>query len=219
PRVRAGSRCSISTTRCVPAAAPTRRYGRTARTTATTARTSSANSWRTRCAKPPRNAHSQRADSRAVFVARRVGLALLVVAVTAVAGCGGATRAATVAKSKPRPERIAPTTTAPTTTVPVRSSITEIPSPPEADGEAFRWYEHPAGDGPHVVLAVRRTGDLRPHPAVLLADTSGGFNLDYLVFADELVGRGFDVVVGCLYTAPEPLDPESGRIPCADAPL
>jgi dienelactone hydrolase len=52
---------------------------------------------------------------------------------------------------------------------------------------------------------------------VLLADTSGGFNRDYLVFADELVARGLDVAVGCLYVATSANDPESRRVPCVDA--
>ena len=77
----------------------------------------------------------------------------------------------------------------------------------------------PAGAGPHVLLAVRRSGVTGPHPAILLPDTSGGFNLDYLAFGDALVARGFDVAVGCLFTAPDVLAPESGRIPCAEAPL
>jgi alpha-beta hydrolase superfamily lysophospholipase len=70
-----------------------------------------------------------------------------------------------------------------------------------------------------MLLAVRRSAVVGRHPAILLPDTSGGLNLDYLAFGDALVARGFDVAVGCLFTAPDVLAPESGRIPCADAPL
>jgi alpha-beta hydrolase superfamily lysophospholipase len=84
--------------------------------------------------------------------------------------------------------------------------------------EGFRWYLHPNGARPSVLLATKRSTAPVPHPAMLLVDTSGGFNRDYLLFADELVARGLDVAVGCLYAPTTALDAESRRIPCADAP-
>ncbi|HXY91022.1 MAG TPA: prolyl oligopeptidase family serine peptidase, partial [Acidimicrobiia bacterium] len=117
----------------------------------------------------------------------------------------------------PRPTA-APTTIATTTTAPP-VQITAVPPPPNTGEPGYQWYVHPAGDGQHILLAVRRAAPTKRHPAVVLDDTSGGFNLDYLTFADELVAHGFDVVVGCLYSPPLPLDPAGRRIPCADAPM
>jgi dienelactone hydrolase len=102
------------------------------------------------------------------------------------------------------------------------STVPEIPTPAGVTDEPdYHWYTYPAStaDAPHYLLAVKRSPAPSPHPALLLPDTSGGFNRDYLVFADELAARGVDVAVACLYTAPEPLDPSGTRVPCPDAPL
>lgn len=104
----------------------------------------------------------------------------------------------------------------PTTTTTPR--VTEVPRPEGVTEEGYRWYLRPNGEGPHVLLAVRRSAAPAPHPTVLLVDTSGGFNRDYLGFGDELVARGLDVAVGCLYAATADFDPENRRVPCADAP-
>jgi len=100
------------------------------------------------------------------------------------------------------------------------TTVPEIPLPEGVTGEPdYHWYQWPTTPGtPHVLLAVKRSTAPSPHPAVLLPDTSGGFNRDYLVFADELAARGVDVAVACMYSAPDPLDPAGTRIPCADAP-
>jgi dienelactone hydrolase len=131
---------------------------------------------------------------------------------------GDGTRAARAPATAP--PATTPPATVPTTTVPVTlPPVTEIPRPADVGEENFRWYVHDLGGGTQLLLAVRRSAETRRHPAVLLPDTSGGFNLDYLDFANELVARGFDVAVGCLFTSPDVLDPQSRRIPCATAPL
>jgi dienelactone hydrolase len=102
------------------------------------------------------------------------------------------------------------------------STVAEIPTPAGVTDESdYHWYTDPASspDVSPFLLAVKRSPAASPHPTVLSVDTSGGLNLDYLVFADELAARGVDVAVACLYNAPDPLDPATRRIPCADAPL
>jgi len=137
----------------------------------------------------------------------RVGVRWWLVVATLVALLAG------VAAKPPRPTT---TTSAPTTTTTPR--VAEVAPPDGVTEEGFRWYVHPNGAGPHVLLATKRSTAPAPHPAMLLVDTSGGFNRDYLGFADELVARGLDVAVGCLYTATTDNDPENRRVPCADAP-
>jgi dienelactone hydrolase len=110
------------------------------------------------------------------------------------------------------------TTTAPAPTTTTTPRVSEIARPDGVTEEGYRWYVHPSGAGPHVLLAVRRSATAARHPAIMLVDTSGGFNRDYLAFADELVAHGFDAAVGCLYTATTDNDPEQRRVPCADAP-
>jgi dienelactone hydrolase len=157
-------------------------------------------------------------------VSRRTScLAVAVVAtIAALSACSGSMTSATPHRdTRSRSATTAPPSTVPptTTTVLTLPSVTEVLVPTAAAGDGYRWYVYPVGGGPNVMLAVRRNGAPGTRPAVLVDDTSGGFNLDYLDFADELVARGFDVVVGCLYTPPDPLDQGGGRIPCADAPL
>lgn len=144
---------------------------------------------------------------------RALGAALA--ACLALSACAGAHDDRAARRATPS-TRAATTSPATTTTLP---DIAEIPRPPDVGDDTFRWFMIPAAEGPHVLLAVRRSTATGRHPSVLLPDTSGGFNLDYLAFADALVARGFDVAVGCLYSAPDVLEPGSGRIPCADAPL
>jgi dienelactone hydrolase len=148
--------------------------------------------------------------------------AVLSVAVAAACTGGGGSDVTSRDTTGPRAQASSTTTTAvpttapPTTTVP---DISEIPRPANVTEDGYQWYVHSGADQPRSLLAVRRSAQVRRHPAVLLADTSGGFNLDYLMFADDLVNRGFDVAVGCVYSAPDALDPAGRRIPCADAPL
>jgi dienelactone hydrolase len=120
-----------------------------------------------------------------------------------------------VAAKRPRPT----TTTAPVPTTTTAPRVSEVDRPAGVAEEGYRWYVHPSAEDPRVLLAVKRSAAPVPHPAVVLADTSGGFNRDYLAFGDELVARGLDVAVGCLYTATSELDPESRRVPCAAAPV
>jgi dienelactone hydrolase len=114
-----------------------------------------------------------------------------------------------------------PTAMFPSSAPTTANDNTTIARPDNVAHDGYAWYVHPAPTG-RIMLAVRRSASPTPasasRPAVVLDDTSGGFNPDYLTFGDELVARGFDVVVGCLYSPPAPLDPGSGRVPCADAP-
>ncbi len=119
------------------------------------------------------------------------------------------------ATSAPAPAATVPETTPPDTRPP---DITEVPRPANVTDEAFQWFARPAGSPNPVLLAVRRSAAPRPHPAVLLADASGGLNSDYLAFAEELVARGFDVAVGCLFTVDAGADPQIPVIPCPDSP-
>jgi dienelactone hydrolase len=119
-----------------------------------------------------------------------------------------------VAAKQPRTTTTTTTSTTTTTTAP---RVGGVAQPDGVTEEGYRWYSYPNGAAPRVLLAVKRSAAPAPHPAVLLADTSGGFNRDYLVFADELVARGLDVAVGCLYVATSANDPESRRVPCAEA--
>ena len=93
-----------------------------------------------------------------------------------------------------------------------------MPRPANVTDDAFQWFARSPGSPNPVLLAVRRSTTPRPHPAVLLADASGGLNPDYLAFADELVARGFDVAVGCLFTIAAGADPQLPTIPCPDSP-
>jgi dienelactone hydrolase len=128
-----------------------------------------------------------------------------------------ATLVVLVAGVAAKPPRSTTTTSVPTTTT--APPVTEIARPDLVTEEGYRWYQFPNGPGPHALVAVRRSAAPAPHPAVLLVDTSGGFNRDYLGFGDELVARGLDVAVGCLYTATAEFDPDNRRVPCADAPV
>lgn len=96
--------------------------------------------------------------------------------------------------------------------------IAEVPRPATVTDEAFQWFARSPGSPNPVLLAIQRSAAPRPHPAVLLADASGGLNPDYLTFADELVARGFDVAVGCLFTIAAGADPQLPTIPCPDSP-
>ena len=123
----------------------------------------------------------------------------------------------TTSTSKRQPATSAPApTTTPTATSP--PDISEVPRPVNVTDEAFQWFARSPGNPNPVLLAVRRSAAPRPHPTVLLADASGGLNPDYLVFADELVARGFDVAVGCLFTIAAGADPQLPTIPCPDSP-
>ena len=134
---------------------------------------------------------------------------MMLVVVLVVPACVGGGNHAKVPNPTTRP------VSAPHPTLP---PVTEIARPDGVVNDGYQWYLYPPSGGAQLLLAVRRSTDIGRHPAVLLADTSGGFNLDYLTFADELVARGFDAAVGCLFTPPVPLEPGSGRIPCATAP-
>lgn len=108
------------------------------------------------------------------------------------------------------------TTTPPTsTTVP---DITEVPRPENVADETFQWFVHPAANGTQVLLGVKRNAEPGPHPAILLVHASGGLNVDYVSFAEQLSDRGFDVAVGCWFASSDVLDPQNLMIPCADAP-
>jgi dienelactone hydrolase len=129
----------------------------------------------------------------------------------------------TASTSKRQPATTAPATTTPATTpvLPTTTSppdIGEVPRPANVADEAFQWYARSPGSPNPVLLAVRHSTAPRPHPTVLLADASGGLNPDYLVFADELVARGFDVAVGCLFTIAAGANPSLPTIPCPDSP-
>jgi len=161
---------------------------------------------------------------------RRAGAIVVAALVVGVTGaCAGGMRDSSSRTPNREPATIDPSTTAPSTTVPALRvqealpppnppDINEVPRPANSPDEAFQWFARPAGKPNPVLIAVRRSDAPRPHPAVLLADASGGLNPDYLVFADELVARGFDVVVGCLFTIAAGADPRLPTIPCPDSP-
>jgi dienelactone hydrolase len=149
-----------------------------------------------------------------------VGLAF-VVAAAASCGGGGGTRDTTAATLRRQPATTAPPTTTVPETVPSTTSppdIGEVPRPANVTDDAFQWFARLPGSPNPVLLAVQRSTAPRPHPAVLLADASGGLNPDYLTFADELVAQGFDVAVGCLFTIAAGADPTLPTIPCPDSP-
>src|SRR5205823_9102415 len=116
---------------------------------------------------------------------RHAAAGLLVLAVATTACSGAATGAAARRASHSSKTAPASSTTVPTTTAP--PDITPVATPDGVSHVGYQWYTHPAPGG-SVLLAVRHSGaSPLSRPAVILDDTSGGFNLDYLTFADNLV--------------------------------
>jgi dienelactone hydrolase len=98
------------------------------------------------------------------------------------------------------------------------SDITEVPAPANGADTTFHWFAHPAANGAHVLLGVRRLETATPHGVVLLVHASGGLDADYLRFADALYARGFDVAVGCWFSTVHVGAAGDISIPCTDAP-
>jgi dienelactone hydrolase len=127
--------------------------------------------------------------------------------------CSGSHEQATVGRASPSTSTTPPPTS---TTVP---DIVEVPRPARVADETFKWFAHPAANGAQVLLGVKRNSEPGPHSAILLVTASGGLNVDYVSFAEQLSDRGFDVAVGCWFASSGVLDPENLMIPCASAPL
>jgi dienelactone hydrolase len=143
-----------------------------------------------------------------------VGLGLVLATFTACASDGvrdtsGASRLAptSVATSAPTP---AP--------APVPSDIAPVPRPANVTDNAMQWFARVPGSPNPVLLGIRRSATARPHPALLVVDASGGLNPDYVAFAEEFVARGFDVAVGCLFSADPTVATPVPLIACPGAP-
>ena len=143
----------------------------------------------------------------------------LVVAVTTACGSGGA-RDSTTAPSKRQSVATTAPLPDPAATVPatVPSDLAAVPPPAGVADDGMQWFTRAPGTADPVLLGVRRSASPWPHPALLVVDASGGLNPDYVTFADEFVGRGFDVAVGCLFSADPTAVPQVPLIPCPGAP-
>ncbi len=99
------------------------------------------------------------------------------------------------------------------------SHLTAVRAPsPGGDGD-FTWFTHPTPAGRTVTLGVVHSAAPGRHPAILVAPSAVGLNVDYLPYARRLAARGFDVAVSCWF-APT-ITPELADvvIPCPDAPV
>jgi dienelactone hydrolase len=142
----------------------------------------------------------------------------IAVVVACAAACGGGTApTSSTASSTSSTAPSTTTTSTPSTTIP---DITNAPRPPNVPDDRVSWYDHPAPGGTQVLLGVVRSQLPGPHPAIVLVPGSDGFNSDYVVFAEQLATRGFDVGFGCWWANYPIADesPTSLRIICGDAP-
>jgi dienelactone hydrolase len=106
----------------------------------------------------------------------------------------------------------------PRTPATMPSDIAPVTRPANATDDAMQWFARVPGSPNPVLLGVRRSATPRPHPTLLVVDASGGLNPDYVAFAEEFVARGFDVAVGCLFSADPTVAPPVPLIACAGAP-
>jgi dienelactone hydrolase len=151
------------------------------------------------------------------------GLGLVVATLTAcgsdgmhdTTGAAPSERTSVVTTTAPAP---ASPRTPPTVPESVPSDIAEVPRPANVADDAMQWFARVPGSPNPVLLGVRRSASPRPHPALLVVDASGGLNPDYVAFAEEFVARGFDVAVGCLFSADATVAPQVPLIACPDAP-
>jgi len=153
------------------------------------------------CNDEGRSVRGTKSQRRKIVIAAIAAIALVL------AGCGGSGGSAREGHPEP-----------PTTTVAPRADITEVPRPTNVGDQSFHWYLHPAPNGAHALLGVRRLETSTPHGAILLIHSSAGFNTDYVEFADDLYARGFDVAVGCWFSTVAVGDAGDISIPCTDGP-
>ena len=145
------------------------------------------------------------------------GLALVVATLTACSSDGVHDTTDTIPSERQSVVTSAPAPVPhPPATMP--SDIAEVPRPANVTDDAMQWFARVPGSPNPVLLGVRRSGTLRPHPALLVIDASGGLNPDYVAFAEEFVARGFDVAVGCLFSGDASVTPPVPLIACPDAP-
>ena len=160
----------------------------------------------------PRNVRARR---RGVGVV--AGLLLVVVATACGSGSG---RDSTAAPSKHESVATTAAPPDPTVTVPdtVPPDLAEVARPDGVADNGMQWFTRAPETQNPVLLGVRRSTTPSPHPALLVVDASGGLNPDYVRFADEFVGRGFDVAVGCLFSPDPTAAAASALLPCPGAP-
>jgi dienelactone hydrolase len=113
----------------------------------------------------------------------------------------------------------APRTDRPAEPAPLVSHLTPVPAPSPGGDPDFTWYTHPTPAGRTVTLGVVRGTRAGARPAILVAPSAVGLNVDYLPYARRLAARGFDVAVSCWFAPTITPDLADVLIPCPDAPV